>query len=102
MNKKTLNALDGSIEQWRKIIEEGGEDGGDSNCPLCGLFFINTYCEGCPVAKASDNYGCMDTPYEAWSKHLDTYHDGGEDKVQCPECETLARAELKFLEGLRP
>ena len=40
MNKETLEALKGSIEKWRKIVEEGDEDRGSSSCPLCQLFLL--------------------------------------------------------------
>lgn len=103
MNKKTLKALEGSIEKWRKIVAKEGVDESFSNCPLCKIFIDNFGCDGCPVAESKGTGGCSDTPYESWGSHQAVAHNAFYNgKIYCPECEDLARAELKFLEGLRP
>ena len=103
MDNKTLKALEGSIEKWRKIIEDGADDGGPADCPLCEIFIWgDSSCKGCPVANAVGIGGCRETPYTIWSDHQANKHDDQIHAVNCPECERIARAELKFLEGLRP
>ncbi len=107
MNRKTAKALEGSIEKWRKIAEEGGEDRFGSNCPLCYLFvdailFGEPPCVGCPVMRATGVNSCANSPHEAWVRHQDKIHlEKSEYKVFCPTCTRLARKEQKFLEGLR-
>lgn len=96
MNKRTLKALEGSIEKWRQIAYENGKDYGTENCPLCKMFFINGSrdCTGCPVRDKTGRMLCHGSPYEAWAyshkKHIPSV------KKQ------LAVAELKFLRSLRP
>ena len=106
MNKKTLKALEGSIEKWRDIVAGDGEDKGPRNCALCQLFLemgAKTDCSDCPVGKAVDDLTVNCSPqYDAWSEHYLDDHGGKARRINCPECERLARAELKFLEGLRP
>jgi hypothetical protein len=94
MNPETLEALKGSIEKWRKIVEEGGEDRGRWNCPLCTLFFKNC-CLDCPVRDATSAPNCHETPYDDWSK-LDAY------TADTPLEKERARAELNFLRSLLP
>ena len=106
MNKKTLKGLEGSIEKWRKIVAKEGMDKGTENCPLCRIFFDYIDCSGCPVAKATGEGFCEKTPYQWWHAHQIKCHStdnwGKDKKNECPTCTRLARAELKFLESLRP
>lgn len=62
MDKKTLTALEGSIEKWRKIVIGEGVDNAGDNCPLCKLY-ISLACNGCPVKDKSGRQFCIDTPY---------------------------------------
>ena len=107
MDEATAKALKGSIEKWRKILEAKGEDNGADNCPLCHIFRSGVLgkddCDGCPVKAHSGLAGCEGTPYETWHKHhiwecptKPSIIDG------CAKCEALAKAELAFLESLRP
>jgi hypothetical protein len=98
MNPETLAALKGSIEKWRKIVEEAGEDEGASNCPLCQLLWPRNHgsCLGCPVQAASGRYYCKGTPYEEWSERdfVSAVEEDGSMKLAC--------AELAFLRSLLP
>ena len=97
MNPETLEALKGSIEKWRKIIEEGGEDRGTVNCPLCALFYAHC-CGGCPVFHRSHAWNCDNTPYVAWCKVVDRKTR----RAETEEARSAARAELDFLSSLLP
>lgn len=93
MNPETLEALQGSIAKWEGIVAGTVEDEGVDNCPLCQRFhtcFRNIpgeCCEGCPVDEASNNRGCVFTPYDEYSVE--------------PTKEN-AEAELAFLKSLLP
>jgi len=106
MNKKTLNALKGSIRKWEKIVNGTGVDFGGKNCPLCKLF---PFCEDCPVFLKTWLKACENTPYEAWLIHQNKVHNRhgwrmpeSGLKVLCPECKRIAERELKFLKSLLP
>ena len=104
MNAKTRKALEGSIEKWQMIAYKGGMDNGSQNCPLCGLYFAEFHCKGCPVAKHTGDELCYGTPYEAWGDHQNQTHYSDDHFVRddCSKCKKLAQAELKFLRSLRP
>jgi len=98
MNKKTLNALKGSIRKWEKIVNGTGVDFGDANCPLCKLFLV---CEDCPIFLKTGQDGCKGTPYEAWLIHQKKVHNVSAWKftknglkVLCPECRRIAVFEV--------
>jgi hypothetical protein len=97
MTPETLEALKGSIEKWRKIVEEGGVDEGWENCPLCALFFRNG-CVDCPVSDATRMVSCDGSPYEEWNAQC---HLTGR-KADTPKKLAAARAELEFLRSLLP
>lgn len=104
MDKKTAEALEGSIEKWRHIVEEGGEDNGTGNCPLCKLFlsdYSDTSCEDCPVGKTVGTHVSCSPQYMAWHRHQRDEHYGTPNTIHCPECEKFARTELEFLKSLR-
>lgn len=100
--RETAKALAGSIEKWRAIVEKRETDDGADNCPLCELFILQTdTCDGCPVAKAGHS-DCATGPYDHWASHQINKHTTSfPRKIRCGACTRLARAELKFLEGLR-
>ena len=100
--RETAKALEGSIEKWRAIAAgEGGDDGMES-CPLCIAFYEPCCCNGCPVQKATGRDSCAGSPHDAWSTHHRDEHKKHINlKIECPECTRLAKAELRFLEGLR-
>jgi hypothetical protein len=101
MDKKTLKALEGSIEKWEKIIKYKEQDHGSSNCPLCIVFPLAN-CYGCPIAIKTKKDGCRGTPYTKWFKHNQKMHDGLALKIHCPICRKIAKDELAFLKSLLP
>jgi len=101
MNRKILKALKGSIKKWEDIVDETGIDDGSDNCPLCEV--CRYTCDGCPI-RIKKKVTCSSTPYGEWKTHHYYKHDK-EDlplKVECPECEKLAKKELKFLKSFLP
>ena len=104
MDKKTLEALKGSIKKWYKIAYEDGEDIGTDNCPLCKLFYTDYGCGNCPVAEKTGEWGCRETPYDEWSKHHDDkpHSFAYPLKAECPECKEIAIKEYEFLKSLLP
>ncbi len=104
MDDRTKKALVGSIEKWRKIAHDGGEDLGNRNCPLCGEF-AQRMCRGCPVYEIKSKQGCVGTPYSSWKTHQWCIHGvfaGKGKKVLCKDCLTIATSEVTFLESLLP
>src|SRR3990167_7232701 len=102
MNKRTLAALEGSIEKWRKIAYAGGADEGKDNCPLCKLFWHHD-CDGCPVSAATGAILCWDSPYARWCNSCGPTRQGEWGHVaNTSQQKRLAIAELKFLRSLRP
>ena len=104
MNSRTLKALEGSIEKWRKIAYEDGEDRSTNNCPLCSIFSHKPKCGDCPVRLKTNIQACARTPYEKWALHHQEKksHTTQPYKVECSTCKNIAKAELKFLRSLRP
>jgi hypothetical protein len=66
-------ALALSIRKWQILSILPVLCGDEATCGLC-LFIdaSNVFCHGCPV-NADGHWGCMDTPYEAYS---DAYYCG--------------------------
>jgi hypothetical protein len=101
MDPETLEALKGSIAKWEGIVAGTLKDEGVDNCPLCQKFHAcfrkipGECCQGCPVNDASDNRGCINTPYDEWERH-------GSHEVTTDEHRTAAQAELDFLKSLLP
>jgi len=94
MDKKTKQALEGSIAKWEAIVAGTGEDQGVCNCPLCRLFFGKD-CVGCPVMERTGRWCCRGSPYDAWS----TLHD--EEMPDEKRVAEAAKTELEFLKSLR-
>ena len=62
----------GSAEKWLKVWQGKEPDEGAYNCPLCREFEITApRCRGCPVARVTGEYNCLDTPYETWMNLAD-------------------------------
>lgn len=103
MDEKTLKALQGSIEKWRRIVEERGVDKGTKNCPLCQLFYKDI-CTGCPVSEHTGYAWCEDTPYPEWTgiTSLTILGSGSVRQVHSPEQLQVAQNELDFLKSLLP
>jgi hypothetical protein len=101
MNKKTLQALKGSIRKWEKIVAGTGVDNGHCNCPLCKVFPIA--CLGCPVYEKTGFDDCAESPYQKWMAHNETEHsEKYPKKIECSRCKFFALKELKFLISLLP
>lgn len=104
MEPHVLEALKGSIEKWRKIVKEGGENKGTENCPLCQLFHCcanqsvteKNCCKGCPVYEYTGAQGCHYTPYVKYVIVLDEY------PIAHPLAIEAAKEELEFLRSLLP
>lgn len=102
MNIKTLTALKGSIEKWEKITAGKGIDEGPLNCPAC-LMFLTHNCQGCPVYEKTKRRLCVNSPYDTWGWHQNISHaEKKKERVYCPTCKKLAKAELDFLKSLLP
>jgi hypothetical protein len=103
MDKETKEALEGSIEKWRKICEEGSWDQGLFNCPLCHLFHAGgNDCEGCIVRIKAEARFCRNTPYVDWRNHHANEHSVRSIFiVKCDKCQEIAERELEFLKSLR-
>jgi len=103
-----IEAIRGSVRKWALIAHGLGEDHGPTNCALCSLYFaavetFNRYeesCHRCSVKKTTGVKFCAKTPYADWCNHMDECHGKDECEIRCPECRTLAQAELMFLQGI--
>lgn len=106
MNKKTLEALKGSIKKWENIVKTTtAKDMGCANCPLCALF-SSKFCKGCPISLETRRNYCQNTPYPRWINHHYQKHDDGSfgraRHKNCTECLQLSTDELNFLKSLLP
>ena len=98
MEARTLKALRGSIEKWKRILA-GEPDNGIADCPLCGLFFAYG-CSGCPAGLGRF---CCDDHYYKWRQHLYSHRPlTGAIKPGCKKCIRLATNVLEYLKGLMP
>lgn len=104
-DKRTLVALEKSIEKWQEIANGIGFSNGKYNCPLCALFWVND-CLGCPVSEKTHRVGCAGTPYSRWDDHMFKRHNIKEEWDRsgclCDICKELAENEVAFLKSLRP
>lgn len=91
-------ALEASIEKWRRIEAGTKRELGSSDCPLCHLYLGNmgNLCERCPVYERTGQVLCRDTPYTEWVHTVNW-----RDVADTDEKRALARAEREFLESLR-
>lgn len=104
-DKRTLIALEKSIEKWQEIANGTGFSQGKDNCSLCKRFWAHN-CKGCPVRVKTNRLNCRATPYDIWHKHMvkkhnpeDEWHRSG---CLCDICKELAENEVAFLKSLRP
>ena len=99
MDKRTLTALQQSIEKWEAIVNGFGNDNGRDNYALCQEFHAKG-CMECPVYKKTRNPFCRGTPYAKWEDlHIDKFryrHACTEEHLQA------AQDELEFLRSLLP
>jgi len=104
MTKKTLKALQASIEHWKRMRTNAncGEEPYGDDCPLCELFIIDEdhHCTGCPIYKKTGKDECQNTPWRdaerAWVNFADY------DKVTVAQWRRAAAKMIKFLEALLP
>ena len=106
MNKETVKALKASINKWTQILAGKGQDAGCDNCALCQQFYRRS-CGRCPVSQATGFDSCEGSPYIEWCIHHYREHAIADfvdlEVVEgCDECKKLAKAEIKFLQGLLP
>ena len=64
MDERTLTALKGSIDKWKRIALGEINDQGSRNCPLCQEFSVGGKgCVGCPIAEETGRTLCCGSPY---------------------------------------
>jgi hypothetical protein len=96
MNKKTIEALNGSISKWKKVVDGTGKEDGAKNCPLCNMFLREFMCDGCPVKEFTGKVGCNNTPYTEWVSVVP------DRTPKTPEHYRIAQKEVDFLKSLLP
>lgn len=107
MDKRTADALEASIEHWRKNVAAETPDDvsikGD-DCALCQTFFLNAgandYCVGCPVRTRAGRVFCDNTPYVSAGYACDEWLESDTDEDR-DAWRLAAQAELDFLISLR-
>ena len=108
MDAETSQALEDSIEHWRRNVEAeapGDVSIGPENCALCNAFRIEEYfeapCDGCPVAAKTGAPCCRGTPYVSVENVLSDWKGAPASTWMRDAWRALAAAELAFLESLR-
>jgi hypothetical protein len=104
MTRKTLKALQASIEHWKRMRTDidCGEQPYDNDCPLCKLFIVDEshHCTDCPVYKKTGVNECQSTPWrdaeQAWMNF------SIDDKATVAQWRRAAMKMIKFLESLLP
>jgi hypothetical protein len=99
MNKRTLTALNKSIEHWERMRSGNtrpGEEPSIDHCALCGLFFWDNDCKGCPVAEKTKETCCDGSPYE---QSANAWYGRGSHST---EFKAAAKKEITFLKSLLP
>ena len=104
MEEKTLVALKKSIEHWEKNAAPGDHPVSTKakDCALCGLFFWEEDCAGCPVYQRTGREGCHGSPY--WSvvdAKLELCADESKGRLR-KKLREAAQKELDFLKSLLP
>ena len=103
MTQQALEALEKSIEHWKRLSTGNrlpGEGIGPNNCALCGMFFEKS-CRGCPVKEKTSKDSCMGTPYDQVSV-IYSNRKSDFDVYKSEEFLAAAKRELSFLESLLP
>jgi len=101
MDAKTLEALQASIEKWKRnaVAKTPTEyTTGSDTCPLCAVF-IRRRCEGCPVREQTGVAWCIRTPYQP-ARDAKYHWAAGTGRAR--QARIAARAEVAFLESLLP
>lgn len=106
MNKKTLLALEASIEHWRENevaetvdkVEVYGR-----SCALCRMFSLkNDNCTGCPVADRTGYQFCFRSPWDSARNAFSVWCRNPESIAARDAFRAAARVEREFLESLLP
>lgn len=95
MHRNTIEALRGSIKKWEGVVAGTIKNEGQSNCPLCKLFW-NKFCEGCPVSEHTGRMACEGSPYYSYWVMVDLQNIDARSE----EAISTAQAELDFLKAL--
>ena len=105
MDKRTLTALQASIDHWYRISEcmtvkdLNDESFGSESCSLCAKFKRGWDCTDCPVRKATGFDMCTGSPYDHAANSLESWTEGDEWTEQD---QSNIEAEIRFLESLLP
>lgn len=98
--KQSLNAIDGSINKWKRIVHFLGQDKGCNNCSLC-IEYVDSdsiACVNCPIYLYSGYDYCSNSPYMIWSED---YHDNNDGRAITREEIACANMMLSFLYEVR-
>jgi len=74
-----IKTLEKSIEKWRAILFESGEDHGSSGCECCEIYLlgvkriVKAACFGCPIKEHTGKTMCYGTPYDDWIAYTSEY-----------------------------
>ncbi len=104
MDADVLTALRASIKKWEGIVAGTEVDRGVFNCALCEMFTLaNDTCDGCPVNDATDNNGCIRSPYDQWDR-VNPWPIAHPDyrRATTYKHRAAAQAEVDFLKSLLP
>lgn len=104
MDPETVNALNGSIKKWERVLSEGTDGTNWMDCPLCLLFWEKN-CNGCPVRDRTGRPICQGSPFEQYADARDAVDGDGVDEMDIgeePSVIAAAQAELDFLKSLLP
>jgi len=108
MKKVTELALRKSIKKWEDIVAGVGEDKGVENCALCERFYkrdsakCNSDGELCPVAEATGEPFCNNSPYDDWCVFNEDNNRWWPYRATDDESIMYAVLELEFLKSLLP
>ncbi len=108
LNEQDAALLNQSIkEKWKPMRDEGGENRGCLDCPLCGEYrkiLGSKPCEDCPIRAYTGEIWCQATPCHDYGLHQESKHpddNRGRLVLGCKECETLCQKEIEFLGEVR-
>lgn len=103
MDERTLTALKASIKHWEEnvaAVVPNEASTGPEECALCQEFNNSRDgCDGCPVAKHTEETLCDGSPYELADTALRKWQNGLGTREQW---QSAAQAELDFLKSLLP
>lgn len=102
MTPKALRALHSAIAHWEENLASApdGVSVGVRRCALCNLF-LQEACEGCPVAEATGQTRCNNSPYMGVLDALDIW-DSEQSEDNSQNVKQAVQAELDFLKSLVP